>query len=216
MFFYINGNEITVDDGLAREYEKVTGIKLTQDEINFMAHGAIKKNKNINEIEAHVIKAIKDYLLNYKIFAFSTTIEGAVLNEHSYEYGLDYLKRNKKEEYFVKFKNIVDQYPKTDRINLLRLAFKGKTDLLQEYKNIKNNLEAEHSLVIENVMIKKASGWISEFLDNFFELHSVWPENITPNKFERYIEDAEKKSKLIEEFEYNFPEIYFLIEKIMV
>ena len=88
--------------------------------------------------------------------------------------------------------------------------------MLQEYKDIKSNLKAEKSLVIENIMMKKASGWISEFLDNFFEAHSVWPENITPSKFERYIEDVEKKSKLIEEFKYNFPEIYFLIEKIVV
>lgn len=163
-----------------------------------------------------MIKAIKDYLLNYKIYAFSTTIEGALLNEYSYEFALSFLKENKKEDRFSEFKNIIDQYHKTDRINLLRLVFKGKTDLLQEYKDIKSNLKAEKSLVIENIMMKKASGWISEFLDNFFEAHSVWPENITPSKFERYIEDVEKKSKLIEEFKYNFPEIYFLIEKIVV
>ena len=61
MTYNIEGKEITVDDKLVKEYEVATGVKLTQDEIDFMAHGAIKKNKSIEDIELHVIKAIKDY-----------------------------------------------------------------------------------------------------------------------------------------------------------
>ena len=61
MIYYVEGKEITVDDQLVTEYEAATGIKITQEEIDFMAHSAIKKHKSIKEIEAHVVKALKDY-----------------------------------------------------------------------------------------------------------------------------------------------------------
>lgn len=163
-----------------------------------------------------MIDAIKDYLLKYKIFALSTTIEGALLSEHSYEIGLEFLKQKKDEREFNNFKKIIEQYPKTDRVNLLRLAFKGKTDMLQSFKKISKDLESEQSLIIENIMIQKASGWISEFLDYFFKIHSNVPEKISPSKFEVYISDTNNKAKLTREFKYNFPEIYFLIEKIVI
>ena len=154
---------------------------------------------------------IKDYLLNYNTFAFSTTIEGALLNEHSFEIVMSYLKGTKKEDDFVRFENFIALYPKNDRINILRLIFKGKTDLLQKYARIKEELGTEQCLILDNMMTKKASGWVSDFLDCFFESYIDDIGRITPSKFERYLENDKNKTKLIKEFKNNFSEIYSLI-----
>ena len=59
---------------------------------------------------------------------------------------------------------------------------------------------------------KKASGWITLFLDDFF-LEQIGRDNtMTIYFFRNYIKNKENKSKLLHSFRINFPEIYYLIE----
>ena len=41
-------------------------------------------------------------------------------------------------------------------------------------------------------MVKKASGWITKFINDFFEQNVDIQEELTPKRFERYLEDEKK------------------------
>ena len=75
--------------------------------------------------------------------------------------------QNKEDDYNVFLTYLLSQN-QTNQINLLRLVYNGKTDLLKAFKSVKKCL-ASDSIILERVSIgKKTSGWVSEYIDSFF------------------------------------------------
>ena len=166
-----------------------------------------------------LMSTIHDYLLFYGVFTFKTTIEGALVNERTYSYALDYLRRQSKKSEFDSFLDYFNSHMKTDQINILRLVFNGKSDLLINYggKNgIKKQLSDEEALLLDKVMIgKKTSGWVSDYIDQFFSELLPDQSEHTPQVMKKLFEDDSKaKSRITSEFQYNFPELFDLFSKV--
>lgn len=155
------------------------------------------------------ISAIHQYLLSYNVFSFSTTIEGALINKYTVDFALNFL-RQKKQCDFNSFKVYWDDLSKIDQINALRIVFNGKSDLLK----VKKNLSKEIS-VLEKVKVGgKASGWVSEYLDAFFQSITQIEGVFSERSFRRYLENEDNLTATLREFKNNFPELYSLIKKL--
>lgn len=160
------------------------------------------------------LNAVKDYLLSYNVFAFATTIEGALITKNSFDFTIDFLNRRCKanEDDFKDFKLVLEKYYPNDKLNALRYVFKGKSDLLQ-YKQIQI-LDKEEKKTLEKMQgyVKKASGWISDFLDYFFEEQTENDNKFSISSFQKYLKTEENKLKVQQSFKIYFPEIYSVID----
>lgn len=160
------------------------------------------------------VSAVHDYLLNYRVFTFSTTIEGALVNIHSANLSTRFLHKRIKADAYANFTALINQCGKTDKINLLRLAYGGKSDLWQTYSSLQKDLEPQDKAVIDAASIgKKASGWVTSFIQFFIEDY-LQIDNLTPKTFIRIIQDPKQKALLIDAFNHNFPELYDLIQMV--
>ena len=77
-------------------------------------------------------------------------------------------------------------------------------------------MEEKNALIIDKVIIgKKTSGWISEYIDFFFEKRL--PNEVTknPSEMKQYFEcNPNERLVFLREFKYNFSELYELFCKI--
>lgn len=162
------------------------------------------------------ISAVHEYLLAYNVFALSTTVEGMLINPKTLDFALSFLRGQKKEADYNAFKTYWDSLQKTDRLNALRIVYNGKTDLLVTWKSLcKGLLPAGDKAILEKVMIGgKTSGWVSEYLDTYFQQAIQSESEITEKVFKKYIEDDEHQKTILKDFEKNFSELYSLILKI--
>lgn len=173
-----------------------------------------------NDVSLEIFtQAIHNYLMTYGVFTFRTTIEGALVSEHSLQFSLEFLKQKTKPSDFQDFLTLLNSYMKTDQFNIMRLVYNGKTDLLKNYKGndgVKKRLDEKDALIIEKVMVgKKTSGWVSEYIDFFFS--KMIPEDIdkSPRGMKQYFEsNSETQTAFVKEFEFNFPELHELFTKI--
>ena len=175
-----------------------------------------------NDVSLEIFtQAIHNYLMAYGVFTFRTTIEGALVSEHSLQFSLEFLKQKTKPSDFKEFLTLLNSHMKTDQFNIMRLVYNGKTDLLKNYKGkgsdgVKKRLDEKDALIIEKVMVgKKTSGWVSEYIDFFFS--KMIPEDIdkSPRGMKQYFENnSETQTAFAKEFEFNFPELYELFTKI--
>ena len=164
--------------------------------------------------------AIHDYLLFQRYFVCRTTIEGMLINDKTYNYALDFLRSKKKEKIFNDFLILLNQYAlpftSNDKVNILRLMFNGKTDLLKTISVAKTSLpQNDYELLEKCVIGKKTSGWVSEYIDGF--IFSMLPADVerTPKAFKRFCaEHEDEKKKILDAFVYNFNELYELFSKI--
>lgn len=153
------------------------------------------------------VNAIKNYLLNYNTYACKTTIEGLLITEESSDYILAFMKNKKPTGTFNHFETLYNGLQKTDRLNALRLAYRGKTDLLQKLKN--TNIEEIKKTTISKVSSDKTDGWITDFLGFYFKtVLSSYSVIINSKKdFVKALKDTQLKSKLAKEFLNTFPEL---------
>ena len=159
------------------------------------------------------ISAVQQYLLRYHVFCLSTTIEGALINSYNTYFSLEFLKKHSKKEYFSAFKTYWESLMNTDRINVLRLLFNGKTDLRKKWGKL--DLSPDEKLILERVMIgSKTSGWVSEYLDEFFRTTSRIPGTFSEKAFRRYLESEENRKRMTKLFQNNFLELYSLIDRL--
>lgn len=175
-----------------------------------------------NDVSLEIFtQAIHNYLMAYGVFTFRTTIEGALVSEHSLQFSLEFLKQKTKPSDFKEFLTLLNSHMKTDQFNIMRLVYNGKTDLLKNHKGkgndgVKKRLDEKDALIIEKVMVgKKTSGWVSEYIDFFFS--KMIPEDIdkSPRGMKQYFENnSETQTAFAKEFEFNFPELYELFTKI--
>ncbi len=162
------------------------------------------------------INAIHEYLLNYNVFTMKTTIEGSLINEQTFTFALEYLKNKNKGKTYEDLEEFILSHQNRDRINLLRIVFDGKTDLLKTRKYVLKQLNANDRNTIEKIRFgKKGSGWVSEYLDEFFM--AFLPDDCEKSfkGFKKYIEDSvdnKKYAKLV--FSQNFAELHELIIKL--
>ena len=125
------------------------------------------RNLTDSDISEHVFDENNHYS---NVFSFSTTIEGALINKHTVDFALDFLRKEKKTCDFNDFKKYWDSLQKTDQINVLRIVFNGKSDLLKTWKELSKGIAADKKLILEKAMIGgKTSGWVSDYLDTFFQ-----------------------------------------------
>lgn len=161
------------------------------------------------------ISALQQYLLSYNIFCLSTTIEGALINSHTADFAFNFLKSHTKPSDFEKFSVYWAELQKIDRLNLLRMLFNGKSDLLKSRKDVFNSLDPNIKLKLEKVTIGgKSSGWVSQYLDDFFQSVAEIEGIFSEKSFRRYLENKDNKEKLLHVFRNNFLELYWLIERL--
>lgn len=171
------------------------------------------------------ISSVHKYLLAYNVFSFTTTVEGALITKNSEKFTSDFLMRhtNKLSDYddFEKFRSSM---MKTDSLNLLRIVFNGKSDLLKNWSAIQKLykpgvspcLNESERLIIDKVCIgKKTSGWISDYLDDFFKMTTAATDaEFSKKYFQKFINVPENKKSVIDNFEKYFPELYSLIARL--
>ena len=127
-----------------------------------------------------------------------------------------FLKQKKKEPDYNAFKVYWEGLPKTDRLNAMRIVYNGKTDLLIAWKTLSKSLLPDSDrAVVEKAMIgDKTSGWVSEYLDAFFQQTIKCEGKITEKLFRKYLDDEDHKKAVLKEFEKNFSELHSLISRI--
>lgn len=161
------------------------------------------------------ISAVQQYLLAYNVFSFTTTIEGALISKNAVDFSLEFLQKKKSERAFNEFKEYWDGLQRTDQSNVLRIVFNGKSDLLKTWKEVSKKLDPDKKLILERVMIGgKTSGWVSEYLDAFFESLAPTDGVFSGKAFRKYLEKDENVTSAKKEFEHFFPELHSLIGRL--
>lgn len=161
------------------------------------------------------IDAIHQYLLSYNIFSLRTTIEGALINDKTLCFSLDFLAKYNKQNDFEEFKNYWEGLVTLDKVNLLRILFNGKSDLLKDRKYFVKNGEPDIKKICESITIgNKTSGWVSEYLDKFFH-ENIFPEiELSEKKFRIHLNNPDNRNRILKLFKENFLELYSLIYKL--
>lgn len=160
--------------------------------------------------------AIHDYLLSYNIFTFNTTVEGALINSRTLDLALGFLSKAKSARDYAAFFSYQESLLTCDRLNVLRLVFNGKSDLLISYKALANKykLPQQDKEIIDRTIIGgKTSGWVSDYLLFYFQ-KDLNIDHLSPQDFARYVSNAEQRKDIIIRFQFHFPELLSLIEKI--
>ena len=161
------------------------------------------------------IEAIHDYLLFYNVFTLNTTIEGCLINKYTVDFALEYLCQHKREQDFKPFNAYVSGLLNTDKVNALRIVYNGKSDLLFGHKQLKKTIPATDYSVIEKIMIgKKTSGWVSDYLDAYFQTVSHFPSDFSVKTFKKYLDEDNQKKLVMKDFTHDFPELDSLISKV--
>lgn len=76
-------------------------------------------------------------------------------------------------------------------------------------------LDPDKKLILERVMIGgKTSGWVSEYLDAFFESLAPTDGVFSGKAFRKYLEKDENVTSAKKEFEHFFPELHSLIGRL--
>ncbi|MBN4056542.1 MAG: hypothetical protein COA82_07000 [Alkaliphilus sp.] len=157
-----------------------------------------------------LIHLIRHYCLYYKVFPVATTIEGVIINTNNTDKTLSWIisKENVDVALLNKVLDIDKSWSKKDCIKyrtlVLRLMHGGKLDTLQTFNKAKtdNVLPKEVTLKITDLRknyCKKASGWIIEFIDYYFE---------------NFLRDEKDQSIRRELFKNDFPELSSILHTI--
>lgn len=138
-----------------------------------------------------------------------------MINPNTTDFASDFLKSHTKKCDFEKFHAYWEQLQKVDQLNLLRMLFNGKSDLLRSRKDAFNALDPNTRLTLEKVTIGgKASGWVSKYLDEFFQSVVEIEGTFSEKGFRRYLENEDNRKNLLRSFQNNFLELYSLIERL--
>lgn len=163
------------------------------------------------------VQAIHEYLLNYNVFALSTTIEGALVNQKNYDFALSFLKSNTREAAYNNFVHLLERSRKAEKMNYLRIAFGGKSDLWQTYKSIKQRKKEDFqstATIVDNAFIgKKASGWVTSYIHDYFA-QVLKDDKLTDKTFAKQLEDEQNYILVIKSFKAHFPELFDLLQRV--
>lgn len=167
---------------------------------------------NYNEF----IKAIQSYMINYNFFVLSTTIEGSLINQNTIVQTLKFIKEHNNENDYEEFYTYFCGLQKTDQLNVLRLVFNGKTDLLYSYKRLQKDRLLNTSICkfLDRVMTSKTSGWISEYINSVIGNLTGLGDELTVKTLKKHLDDNTNRQQLLKEFSYCFPELFNLFKQI--
>ena len=166
-----------------------------------------------------LLRNIKEYLSFYNVFAFNSTVEGALINKYTMSFTIDFIKKRTnsvKTLSFDEFKLEFDKYLYNDQLNLLRYIFRGKSDLLQYDIINADGFDGKNTVDKLQSLFKKGSGWITEYIYYYFSEKTEMNGDLTVKNFRRFLENNENRLKLIKEFRHSFPELFSLIRSIYV
>lgn len=159
-------------------------------------------------------EAIHDYLLNYNIFTLSTTIEGALINENTFNFALNFLKKRTSPTVYEAFANYLNGIHKTDRLNALRIVFNGKSDLLQTPSRIRQKAPENIRELLDKTSVgKKTNGWFTQYIEEFFA-YVMGDDEFSISKFRRYLKVTEQYEFAKNAFQKNFSELFELFNRI--
>ena len=95
------------------------------------------------------------------------------------------------------------------------MLFNGKSDLFRSRKDAFSALDPNTRLTLEKVTIGgKTSGWVSKYLDEFFQSVVEIEGAFSEKSFRRYLENEDNRKNLLHSFQNNFLELYSLIERL--
>lgn len=157
------------------------------------------------------IHAIKTYLLHYNTFVCSTTAEGLIITRQSRESVFQFTKSRKRESAFQRFAELYQQLPTTDQVNALRLLYDGKSDLLVNLYS--TELSQQEKYIFSQNKTKKASGWISAYLEYYLLTYaqSFQPNCTNYKKFSSLIKEETVYDAICRDFAFRFPELQHII-----
>ena len=159
-------------------------------------------------------ESVHNYLLKYNIFTLSTTIEGALVNEITFNYALDFLKDQVSATAYEAFEGYLNSIPKTDRLNAIRIAFNGKSDLWQTPTQIRKTVTEDIRKILDDVPVgKKTSGWFTKYLENFYA-KMMGESEFSIDSFRKFLKTPEHREAVQASFQKNFPELFELFDKI--
>lgn len=120
---------------------------------------------------------IKKYYLGYGYFVMDTTIEGALITEENLDDFLVFFKKTYVEEDKIDIVDKMEQFTQNcyrkEQLNLYRIYYKGKCDLLMGVKELKkkNPMPTEEALnlyaFLESGREGKTGGWVSRWMEFF-------------------------------------------------
>jgi predicted ATPase len=159
-----------------------------------------------------LLSLIKSYLLNYNTFALKTTVEGLLINNESMNSVYDFVKIKKKASVISKLNELYDNYNHRNQLNLLRLFFDGKTDLLLKIN--KTDLSEDEKKFIDNEKFTKRT-WMTEYIEYFIlnEMKEIVSECASFEQFKKCTKDFAVYQKIIERFKANFKELCEIIAR---
>ncbi|MGG7214382.1 retron Eco8 family effector endonuclease [Clostridium nigeriense] len=156
-----------------------------------------------------ILKFIKHYCAQYNVFPVSTTVEGLIVTQQSLPKIISWIKEENKCDLNV-LNNLLDRdktiLGKEDvgyRTTIIRLICNGKLDTLETLKQInKDRLSKENKekiIKLRSSIGSKTDGWIISFMNYYI------------NKYINVLEDDLLKK---DTFKKDFPELFFIMQKI--
>ena len=83
------------------------------------------------------------------------------------------------------------------------------------WKSLSKKLDVDaKDILAKNIIGKKTSGWVSEYLDEFFRLSAGLEEPISEKLFRKYLASGNNRANMVSLFSRSFPELYSLIDKL--
>lgn len=162
-----------------------------------------------------MITLIQKYLISYNVFCLKTTIEGTLINEKTIDFAFKFLIKQSRCSHYKCFTEYYNNLNDLDKLNLLRLLYNGKNDLIGTRKKIFKELSQEEQELLEKFLIgKKTSTWISSYLEQYFKNKTKLNNRLSEKTFRIFLENTENKSNLKKKFEEDFFEIFSLINKV--
>ena len=162
-----------------------------------------------------LIEIIHEYLLQRNVYTLSTTIEGTLVNSNTANFALDFLKAKNSSTVFADFKAYFEESHPVEQVNMLRILFNGKSDLLQDHKRIIKQGVANPEFVKTKGVGKKTSGWVSKYLDSYFQSLISESTNDPLKQFKVYLADDIQRKSIENKFASSFVELYRLIKTIL-
>lgn len=154
-------------------------------------------------------KLIKQYCLQYNVYPVDTTIEGALVNQNNHNIMYNWLKRYKMKDKTDDKLDLIYNYSTSAliRTTALRLIISGKFETLDTLNNgliKKAHDKAELRQAYESInsvkKMKKADGWVGNFIEYYFKEVLNYSNN--PSR------------EMRETFRLHFSELYDIIERL--
>lgn len=164
-----------------------------------------------------LLHLVHQYYKNYNMYVWESTIEGALINLQNLEIFTEYMKIDLETEKKEKITAYYKRWRKNIQLNYIRLIYSGKSDYLLTRKQIRDQNNQLHKELYNTLnMVRKTSGWISNWLEYYFLSRAgiARSDENAFGEFKKYIADSEKKKAIEKSFMKDFRELFLLVKEI--